>query len=70
MNTDSSAISLKYGSVSQSFHWATAVAVLAAFVLGPGGSEQHVYAVSGNSDRQLHETLGLCVLALSVLRIV
>jgi cytochrome b561 len=70
MNTDSSAISLKYGSVAQALHWATAIAVLAAFILGPGGSEQHIYAVSGNSDRQLHETLGLCVFALSVLRIV
>jgi len=70
MNTDSSTISSKYGSVAQAFHWATAIAVLAAFILGPGGSEQHVYAVAGAFERQLHETLGLCVFALSVLRIV
>lgn len=70
MNTDSNTISSRYGGVAQAFHWATAVAVLAAFILGPGGSEQHVYAVSRDFERQLHETLGLCVFALSVLRIV
>lgn len=70
MNTDSNTISSNYGGVAQAFHWATAVAVLAAFILGPGGSEQHVYAVSRDFERQLHETLGLCVFALSVLRIV
>lgn len=70
MTTDSNTISSSYGGVAQAFHWATAAAVLAAFILGPGGSEQHVYAVSRDFERQLHETLGLCVFGLSVLRIV
>lgn len=70
MNTDSNTVSSKYTSVAQAFHWATAIVVLAAFVLGPGGSEQHVYAASKDFERQLHETLGLCVFALSVLRVV
>lgn len=57
-----------YGAVSQAFHWATAVLVLIAFIYGPGGSEQHVYASNRDVDRQLHETLGLTVLALTVAR--
>lgn len=57
-----------YGAVSQAFHWATAVLVLVAFIYGPGGSEQHVYASSRDFDRQLHETLGLTVLALTAAR--
>jgi cytochrome b561 len=69
MNTDSSTASSKYGSVAQAFHWATAIAVLAAFILGPGGSEQHVYAAANDFARQWHETLGLSVFALSLLRI-
>ena len=70
MNTDSSLVLSKYGSVAQAFHWATAIAVLIAFILGPGGSEQHVYAASRDFGRQWHETLGLCVFALSLLRLV
>lgn len=70
MNTDSNTPSSKYGNVAQAFHWATAIAVLAAFILGPGGSEQHVYGASKDFGRQWHETLGLCVFALSLLRLV
>jgi cytochrome b561 len=59
----------RYGVVAQIFHWATAILVLVAFIYGPGGSEQRVYSPAGDFDRQLHETLGLCVLALVVLRL-
>ena len=59
----------RYGAVAQAFHWLTAMLVLIAFIYGPGGSEQQVYSAAGNFDRQLHETLGLCVLALVVLRL-
>src|SRR6266851_9212707 len=58
-----------YGAVAQFFHWATAVFVLVAFTFGPGGSEQRVYAHARDFDRQLHETLGLCVFALVVMRV-
>ena len=58
-----------YGAVSQAFHWATAVLVLVAFIYGPGGSEEHVYAASRDADRQLHETLGLTVLVLTAARL-
>ncbi|MGF6597783.1 cytochrome b561 [Paraburkholderia sp. GAS448] len=59
----------RYGAVAQFFHWTTAVFVLAAFTFGPGGSEQRVYAHARDFDRQLHETLGLCVFALVVMRV-
>ena len=50
-------------------HWLTAVVVVAAFTLGPGGSEQRVYSAAKDFDRQIHETLGLSVLALTLLRL-
>lgn len=59
----------RYGAVAQAFHWATAILVLVAFIYGPGGSELRVYSPARDFDRQLHETLGLCVLALVVLRL-
>ncbi len=60
---------LRYGVVAQFFHWATAILVLVAFFYGPGGSEQRIYSPARDFDRQLHETLGLCVFALVVMRI-
>ncbi|VTU18154.1 hypothetical protein SRS16CHR_02175 [Variovorax sp. SRS16] len=59
----------RYGAVAQAFHWATAILVLAAFIYGPGGSEQRVYSPAFDSGRRLHETLGFCVLVLAVLRV-
>jgi cytochrome b561 len=58
-----------YSGAAQVFHWLTAIVVLAAFIYGPGGSEERVYAAAQDFDRQLHETLGLCVLALVLLRL-
>src|SRR6202521_3807782 len=59
----------RYRAVAQLFHWVTAAFVLVAFTFGPGGSEQRVYAHASDFDRQLHETLGLCVFALVVMRV-
>jgi cytochrome b561 len=59
----------RYGRVAQAVHWTTAVLVLVAFIYGPGGSEQRVYSHARDFDRQLHETLGLCVLGFTVLRL-
>jgi cytochrome b561 len=58
-----------YGSPAIAFHWVTAALVVAAFTLGPGGSETRVYAPENDFDRALHETLGLTVLTLTVLRL-
>lgn len=59
----------RYGMVEQAFHWITAVVVLVAFIYGPGGSEQRVYSPARDFDRQLHETLGLTVFTLTILRL-
>ncbi len=61
--------SARYGALAQAFHWITAILVVVAFVYGPGGSEQRVYSAARDFDRGLHETLGLCVFALVVLRL-
>jgi cytochrome b561 len=45
------------------------VLVVAAFTYGPGGSEQRVYSALRDFDRQLHETLGLSVFTLVLLRL-
>jgi cytochrome b561 len=60
----------RYGAVAQILHWATAIIVLIAFLYGPGGSEERIYAPARDFDRQLHETLGLCVLVLVVTRVI
>lgn len=60
---------MRYGRVAQAFHWVTAILVVAAFTFGPGGSEQRVYSPARDFDRQLHETLGMCVFALVVMRV-
>lgn len=59
----------RYGSISQLLHWCTAIVVLVAFLYGPGGSEQRVYSAAHEFDRRLHETLGLCVFALTLIRL-
>ena len=59
----------RFGAVAQTLHWLTAILVLAAFTYGLGGSEQRVYLPARDFDRQIHETLGLCVFALLVLRV-
>ena len=58
-----------YSAPTQLLHWLTAILVLVAFIYGPGGSEERVYSAARDFDRQLHETLGLCVLALAVIRL-
>ena len=60
---------LRYSGTAQALHWATALLVLAAFIYGPGGSEQRVYSAAGNFDRQLHESLGLSVFLLVFVRV-
>jgi cytochrome b561 len=59
----------RYGAMAQSFHWLTALLVVAAYALSPGGSEQRVYAAATDFSRQAHETLGLCVFAIVLLRL-
>ena len=60
---------VRYGVVAQLLHWATAILVVVAFTYGPGGSEERVYSAARDFDRQLHETLGLTVLAVVAVRL-
>jgi cytochrome b561 len=59
----------RYGRTAQLLHWLTAILVLVAFIYGPGGSEERVYSPARDFDRQLHETLGLCVFLLAAIRL-
>ena len=59
----------RYGAVAQFFHWTTAVLVVAAFVTGPGGSEQRVYSSALDFIRQVHETLGAAIFIVVLLRV-
>jgi cytochrome b561 len=60
---------VRYGKLTQALHWATALLVLIAFIYGPGGSETRIFSAAHDFDRQLHETLGMCVLALAAVRL-
>ena len=62
----------RYDLASQAFHWVTAIAVTAAFILGPGGfgrlMRQGVDPAT-HADIVWHESLGLLVFALTLLRL-
>lgn len=60
----------RYGAVTQTIHWLTAFLVLAAYLLGEGGPERILYSAERATQLNAHETLGVAVLALLVLRIV
>jgi cytochrome b561 len=60
---------LRYGAAAQSFHWLTVILVVAAYVLSPGGTEQQVYAAAADVGRSTHETLGIAVMAVVLLRL-
>jgi cytochrome b561 len=59
----------RYSPMAQTLHWLTAILVLIAFIYSPGGSEERVYAAARDAQRQLHESLGLTVLALTLIRV-
>jgi cytochrome b561 len=59
---------LRYGAVAQSFHWATAILVVIAYMYGLGGSEQRVYSAAADLKREIHETLGIGVLSIVLAR--
>ena len=60
---------LRYGAVAQSLHWLTAILVVTAYTFSLGGNELRVYSPAGDFDRQLHESLGLSVLGIVLLRL-
>jgi cytochrome b561 len=59
----------RHDGLSQALHWSTALLVVWAFTDGPGKPGPRVYLPSREFERQLHETLGLCVLVLVSVRV-
>lgn len=63
----------QYDSLSRAFHWVTAILVTIAFILGPGGFGRLMREgvdPATRSDIVWHESLGLLVFALTVLRLI
>jgi cytochrome b561 len=63
----------RYDFPSLLFHWITAIVVTVAFVLGPGGFGRQMHNgldPATRSDIVWHESLGILVFALTVLRLV
>jgi cytochrome b561 len=61
-----------YDPISRLFHWITAIAVVAAFVLGPehfGREMEQGMDPATHIDIVLHESLGMLVMALTLLRL-
>lgn len=59
----------RYSGFAQLLHWLTALLVVVAFILGLPGSEEQVYAAASDVQRHFHETLGISILLLTVLRL-
>ena len=62
-----------YDGLSRAFHWVTAIAVTAAFILGPGGFGRLMrdgVDPATHMDIVWHESLGILVFVLTVLRLV
>ena len=68
--TEAIAGKTRYSRVAQALHWLTAILVLVAFLEGEGGPEVRVYAAERTDQLRLHESLGLAVLLIVILRIV
>ncbi|NDP40869.1 MAG: cytochrome b [Rhodoferax sp.] len=65
--------STRFDFLSQAFHWVTAVVVTVAFILGPGGFGRLMHQgvdPATQSDIVWHESLGLLVFTLTVLRLI
>ncbi|HLH95738.1 MAG TPA: cytochrome b [Xanthobacteraceae bacterium] len=60
---------LRYGAVAQAFHWLTVLLVGVAYLLSPGGREERIYSAAADSARTLHESAGILLFALVLLRI-
>jgi len=65
----SSNSSRHHGSATQLLHWATVLLVGIAYVLSPGGPESRVYSTASDGLRDWHESVGLLVFALVLLRL-
>jgi cytochrome b561 len=60
----------RFGGPAQLLHWLTAILVLAAFLVAEGGPPSRVYGEANAANLQLHESLGLAVFVLVLIRLV
>lgn len=62
-----------YDRLSKAFHWVTAIIVTIAFILGPGGFGRLMHQgidPASRSDIVWHETLGIAIFVLTLLRLI
>ena len=59
----------RYGAVAQTFHWLTAILVVAAYALSEDGPHSFIYSEANAAALKLHESLGVAVFALVLLRL-
>jgi cytochrome b561 len=60
--------SSRYGAGAQAFHWLTVMLVLAAYVVSKGDPDS-LYSAGADGLRRIHETLGVLVFIVVVLRL-
>ena len=60
--------SSRYGAGTQIFHWLTVILVLAAYMLSKG-DRYSLYSAAADGLRRIHETLGVLVFIVVVLRL-
>ena len=60
----------RYGAIGQTFHWLTVIFVGAAYLISEGGPEARVYSAPRAFQLSWHETFGILVLVLLVLRLI
>ena len=60
--------SSRYGAGAQAFHWLTVMLVLAAYVLSKGDRDS-LYSAAADGLRRIHETLGVLVCIVVMLRL-
>ena len=63
-------VSKQYASSIMAIHWLSAIVVVGAFATGMDGPARQIFSEARLFDRQLHETLGLTVIALTLIRVV
>lgn len=59
----------RYSAAAMFLHWLTVLLVIVGFTLGPGGSEQRIYSAALDTQRHLHETIGLAIFFLTIIRL-
>jgi hypothetical protein len=68
-HVDAKSTRLRYGAAAQVFRWLTVALVATAYLVNPGRSEQRVYSAAADFTRHIHETVGMLIFAIVLVRI-